>query len=66
VGTSTYAGAGKKTEGDQSPKRRGGEVASKELDLARVDGMAGVRKGHKSMGGVRRWERGEAVDERWR
>jgi hypothetical protein len=41
-------------------------VASKGLDLAIVDRMAGVRKGHESMGGVKRWERGEAVDERWR
>jgi hypothetical protein len=37
-------------------------VASKELDLARVDGMAGVRSGHEGMGGVKRWERGEG---RW-
>ena len=39
--------------GDQSPERREGEVASKlDFDLARVDGMAGVRRGRESMGDV--------------
>lgn len=49
--TSTYAGAGKKSRVDQSPERRGGGV-ERDFDLARVDGMAGVRKGRKSMGDV--------------
>jgi threonine dehydrogenase-like Zn-dependent dehydrogenase len=53
VETSAYASAGKRRVGDQSPERRGGEVASKlNFDLARVDGMAGVRGGHESMGDV--------------
>jgi hypothetical protein len=53
VETSAYASAGKRRVGDQSPERRGREVASKmNFDLASIDGMAGVRKGRESMGDV--------------
>ena len=41
-----------------------GSGVEKKFDLARIDGRAGVRKGHESMEDVR--ERGEGVDERWR
>jgi hypothetical protein len=45
---------------DQSPEGREGRWCRKDFDLARVDGMAGVRKGRKNMEDVieREEERG--------
>jgi len=52
VRTSTYAGAGKRSEGDQSPKAAGNSGVERKFDLAKVDGIAGVRKSRESMENV--------------
>lgn len=52
VQTSTYAGAGKKSKGDQSPKAVGNSGVERVFDLAKVDGIAGVRKSRESMENV--------------
>jgi hypothetical protein len=50
--TSTYAGAGKKSKGDQSSKAVGNGGVERIFDLAKVDGIAGVRKSRESMKNV--------------
>jgi len=50
VGDFTYAGVGKRrARSDQSPKAEGGGGVEREFDLAKVDGMAGVRKSRENM-----------------
>jgi len=48
VRTSTHAGVGKESQGDQSPEAGRNSGVERKLDLAR-DGSAGVRKSREGM-----------------
>ena len=43
---------GRRVRGDQSPETRRGGGVERELDLAKIDGSAGVRKSRENMGNV--------------
>lgn len=57
---------GRRVRSDQSPEPRENSGVEREVDLAKVDGSAGVRNSRENMEGVIEMDEGREVERRWK